>query len=636
MTHPEPRRIRRGTLLLVLLALLLGAGLRFYRLDAQSFWNDEGNSARLVERSLRLIVGGAGGDIHPPGYYLLLHAWWRVAGGTEFALRALSALCGVLTIALTAALARRAAGSVAAPAAAFIVAVHPLSVYYAQEARMYALLGLVSALTLWAGDRFLRACTRFLRACTPVTRRRQTGAGLLLACAVTLGLYTHYAYAFVLLGTNLAFAALWLTRHRRAWRLLALWIAAHLAAALLFTPWLPYTLKVASWSPPDLNTDPALLQLVRTLLVGITLPATTGLYLPLVAAFLLLPALLSGARSRFVAWASWATALLPLGLIAALGVYRPAYLKFLMLSITPFAVVLTLPLASPRSVRRLPYLALLLLLLLPLQVISLRHLYFDPAYTRTDYRGIVARLEEESGPQDAVVLSAPNQWEVFTYYYAGPLTLYPAPYHPTRERAATWMQELLEAGHPRIYALYWGDQESDPEGRLELQLAQRAYKAQESWVGDVRLAVYGTGPLPEEPEERLDVNLGESVQLRGYSLPGGPLTAGEILPVALFWEADARPADRYKVFLHLLDAEGRLVAQTDAEPVGGFRPTNTWETGEALTDRYGLLLPADLPSGSYTLTAGMYDFGGRRLPITSAGGEPLGDSLALTQVRAGD
>ncbi|MCD6345528.1 MAG: hypothetical protein J7M17_08020, partial [Anaerolineae bacterium] len=88
---------RRWTWLLVLAALLLGAALRFYRLDAQSLWNDEGNTARLVERSVRLIVEGAAGDIHPPGYYLILTVWRSATGDSEFALRGFSALCGVLT-----------------------------------------------------------------------------------------------------------------------------------------------------------------------------------------------------------------------------------------------------------------------------------------------------------------------------------------------------------------------------------------------------------------------------------------------------------------------------------------------------------------------------------------------------------
>ncbi len=89
-----------------LIILLLAAGLRFAKLDTQSFWNDEGNTARLVERPINLILSGAAGDVHPPGYYLLLRGWRVLTGETEFALRSYSALCGVITVALTAATAQ--------------------------------------------------------------------------------------------------------------------------------------------------------------------------------------------------------------------------------------------------------------------------------------------------------------------------------------------------------------------------------------------------------------------------------------------------------------------------------------------------------------------------------------------------
>jgi len=140
--------------------LLVAGGLRFYRLDAQSFWNDEGNTARLVERPVALIIEGAAGDIHPPGYYLLLHVWRAFTGDSEFALRAFSALCGVLTVAVTAAIGHCVGGRRIALAASLLVAVHPLSVYYSQEARMYALLGLASALTLFFSLRFRRESSR--------------------------------------------------------------------------------------------------------------------------------------------------------------------------------------------------------------------------------------------------------------------------------------------------------------------------------------------------------------------------------------------------------------------------------------------------------------------------------------------
>ena len=38
------------------IVLLLAAAVRFHRLETQSFWNDEGNSARLSERSIPLII----------------------------------------------------------------------------------------------------------------------------------------------------------------------------------------------------------------------------------------------------------------------------------------------------------------------------------------------------------------------------------------------------------------------------------------------------------------------------------------------------------------------------------------------------------------------------------------------------
>ena len=132
---------------LILVILLLALSLRAYRLDAQSFWNDEGNAARLAERTVPLILAGAGGDIHPPGYYLLLHYWQAAVGLSEFALRYLSVITGVLTVALTYALGKRLFGPPVGLLAALLGAVSPLAVYYSQEARMYALLAALSAAT---------------------------------------------------------------------------------------------------------------------------------------------------------------------------------------------------------------------------------------------------------------------------------------------------------------------------------------------------------------------------------------------------------------------------------------------------------------------------------------------------------
>ena len=66
--------------LALILLLLLATGLRFHNIDAQSFWNDEGNSARLSERSVRLIIEGTASDVHPPLYYLILRGYRELVG----------------------------------------------------------------------------------------------------------------------------------------------------------------------------------------------------------------------------------------------------------------------------------------------------------------------------------------------------------------------------------------------------------------------------------------------------------------------------------------------------------------------------------------------------------------------------
>ncbi|MCW0209087.1 MAG: glycosyltransferase family 39 protein, partial [Achromobacter sp.] len=106
----------------------------------QSFWNDEGSSYVQATRSFAEIAANAALDIHPPGYYWLLGGWRLLAGTSEFALRALSVFASLLSIAFAAALGRRLFGWGAALSAALLIALNTFSIYYAQEARMYALL----------------------------------------------------------------------------------------------------------------------------------------------------------------------------------------------------------------------------------------------------------------------------------------------------------------------------------------------------------------------------------------------------------------------------------------------------------------------------------------------------------------
>jgi hypothetical protein len=128
---------------------------------------------------------------------------------------------------------------------------------------------------------------------------------------------------------------------------------------------------------------------------------------------------------------------------------------------------------------------------------------------------------------------------------------------------------------------------------------------------------------------------GNEIALLGYDVPS-TARPGNPLEFTLYWQAEARPARDYTVFVHLLDGAGKLVAQADGQPLEGRYPTALWEAPEALADRRSLALPADLAPGEYALRVGLYDLGdGSRLPVLNEAGDRVGDSVALPPIRVG-
>jgi hypothetical protein len=205
--------------------LALSAFLRTRALDA-SLWIDEGISAGIASHPLGEIPGLLRQDGSPPGYYLLLHAWTEVAGTSERALRAPSLLFALLTVPAALWAGRSLFGTAAGWICAALAAVLPFLTLYAQEARMYALVGLLSVL---AAGTFTHAFA--------FGRRRYVPA---LAAALALLLYTHYWALFLGLGLLTALAVLigGSTPEARR-RLLADGAVAFGLAGLAFSPWLP-------------------------------------------------------------------------------------------------------------------------------------------------------------------------------------------------------------------------------------------------------------------------------------------------------------------------------------------------------------------------------------------------------------
>jgi mannosyltransferase len=618
----------------VVVLLLLAAGVRFHLLGAQSLWNDEGNSYVQATRSFSEIAANAGRDIHPPGYYWLLALWRALTGQTEFALRALSAFASLLTIALVYAIGQRLGSRLIGFSAGLFVALNSFQVYYAQEARMYALLTLWVALAFWLLWGFLQAAPQ-----------RRLRWGIALALVNAAGLWTQYAYPFFLLVQGVTFCAwLWTQRRSDFLRPLALYTGINLLAIALYLPWLPTALQqISTWpntgQPIELNAALGIIGSWFTL--GITSPAIDASWVA-VGLFLLLFGLRVSPQpqdwlrlSSLVLWAA-----LPVTLFLMMGLFRESNLKFLLPAQVGFALLMgrgvwalwhLLPnrrTAWIGKVSRLAGVAGAFGLSLNLWS-GLMPLYHDPAFHRDDYRAIVAAIESDAQPGDVVILNAPNQQEVFGYYYQGQAPVIPLPAGLGGDDAATAAEtNALIEDYQRVFAVYWGEAERDPKRIVETTLNTQAYTAQSDWYGDVRLVQYVT-PAEMTLTEDTDAQFGPSIRLVRYALNAAQFQPGGVLQIRLDWLTDSPLKWRYKVFVQLIGPDGLLVAQHDSEPAGGQALTTTWPVNTTIEDRHALILPADLPAGTYQLITGLYELEDpdRRLLVA---GESL---LTLAEVR---
>ena len=136
-------RIKRAAIFLGVI-LLLGTGVRAYRVGEEGIWLDEGVSIARAEASLPRLVSSDYPDPSPPLYYLFLHFWIKVFGDSELSIRIPSVIFGVLAV-----FAIYRAGWVffdrkTGRTAALFLALAAFPVYFSREARMYPLLLLLS------------------------------------------------------------------------------------------------------------------------------------------------------------------------------------------------------------------------------------------------------------------------------------------------------------------------------------------------------------------------------------------------------------------------------------------------------------------------------------------------------------
>ncbi|MBE7468992.1 MAG: hypothetical protein DPW09_03190 [Anaerolineae bacterium] len=654
---------RWGLLVIILIALAL----RLTLLGEQSLWYDEGVTWLLSQKPPGELLRWTAADIQPPLYYLLIWETDALFGSREWALRFPSVIFGMLSVPLMYTLARRLFPA-ASPhhltspplLAAGLMAISPVMVYYAQEARMYTLLVFEATL---AGYLLLK-----LLHPKPSAFNTPSSAFLYVLTAAA-ALYTHYFAAFLLIAHGLySLFILW----QRGWprQLFLQLLQIFGAIALLFAPWLWILLARLgddpSYWPGALKLHEALRQVLITFTAGETVLEQTGFWIALGYLLLLILCTLYGRFNVSTSHASERS--LPLGrltphasrflllwlclpvmLILLLSFQSPKFNpRYTLLAWPAFALLVAAALAqlnverSMLNVQRftlhaLPF-TLFYALILAASGFSLYNWFTDPRFAKDDFQALAQFVRERSAPDETVLLSSGHMYPVWAYYYGWqgwtPL--------PRLERLdvnrVTDLSISIEmaqslAGKGGVWLVSWQDEVIDPNGVIPFWLDRIGQRPDDA--GDfqgVRLEHWRLDPdkialLHESPIERpvlittgsedapssgsskapaessmasSGYNFADQVELVGVT----PLSDNDL---ALFWRPRRPlPADLL-LTLRLTDRDG---FHWDRAPFVGrpgayLYPPSRWPAGQLVMTRQRLDWQIGTPPGLYWVEVGL-------------------------------
>lgn len=148
---------------------------------------------------------------------------------------------------------------------------------------------------------------------------------------------------------------------------------------------------------------------------------------------------------------------------------------------------------------------------------------------------------------------------------------------------------------------------------------------------DERFAVYRIEPDNPAPQVSTRVDWAGGISLLGYDLivsADQPTGAGSRVGLYLYWLTAKPVTTPLKVFVHLLNPNGVLVAQHDSVPAMWTYPTLVWQPGEMIIDFHWI---SGVTPGVHTVVVGLYrEDTGERWPVLGDSTQP--DRVVLTEI----
>jgi 4-amino-4-deoxy-L-arabinose transferase-like glycosyltransferase len=647
--------------------IILAFALRIYRLDHQSIWYDEGVSVYLANQSLTDLIAGVSTDNHPPLHFFALHFWLKLVGQSEFSVRFISLMSGVLSVLLLFKLGRELFNRRVGSLAAFLLSISPFHVWYSQEARMYTLATLLSLCSVYTFVLLLR------KGANPARRY----LWLSYVVTSTLGLYTHFYVAFIILFENIVFLGWWILRRaqrqtpnvkRHESTNLRTWLLAQLCIVFLFLPWARFVATRYAADATYWEGVLGLLTAAKDILIAFSVGQTMEGKAAEIAALGFAVLAVMGVLASLREWRLKSNLqypisnlqhpmalvllylLVPIGALFAISYHRPKFApRYLLPALPAFYLLMAVGLGklvpgrrSQGKSLRLVSIAAIVVLLCSLGFVSgasassLANYYFDDEYARSDFRSVAEYISSHAEANDAIILVGGHMLPAFTYYYRGELPIYPLPdrlvvstKEPLNYRAAEQLNSIAQ-GRDRLWLVLWQNRLVDPTDVIldQLMLNCPRLGVDRNFHHEFAVLLFSLENQPRfgsGPENHYLATFVDQIQLLGYDLDSFRAEPGQTLHLALYWEALGEMDRDYLVFTHLLSADERIYGQHDKIAGSDTYPTSYWKEGTIIRDKYEILVRPDTPPGDYTLEAGLYwtEPAIKRLPLKSGGDRVL-------------
>lgn len=414
---PDNHKFRITPIDVALFALLMlsAAWFRFHNLGEYSLWLDEGFTWLDVhlpwEQSLEALrIDG----VHPPLYFFLVKLITLVAGESEASLRILSVGADIVSIALAILLGWKVGGRFGAFAAGWFWAYHPMTIWYAQDARPYALAALfasASALIHYRAEQRYTPLTGFL--------------GWLVLC---LGLITHYFFILVF-GVLILFALINIRKSPvffRRWAVISVAATPPLGIWLYYYRQLPTPSLPIGWiQVPKLADLPCSFWNLVSGYGGVWLISST--VFGLIAGSLLLIGIVRGGDANKYRIYLLIGVILPLCLVWVISQRRPAYIDRYFIVLLPFLLV---PLSAGASKARdifskgkykNPVLIPVITVFAVTGWVNAWQVHANPIHAREDWKGMVSYLHQQEAPTETPFWFLHAEMHIaFQYYFHEP------------------------------------------------------------------------------------------------------------------------------------------------------------------------------------------------------------------------